>query len=104
MTDNDNAGTFGFMFSLHFELRFHAFCEPNPEYARLAYLKTTKTSFFYTQLFGLAYFAGVFSFNGNFFKIRQRPKYARKRPIRQKYAKGNRALVSLSTGVPSKIS
>ena len=82
MTDNDNAGTFGFMFSLHFELRFHAFCEPNPEYARLAYLKTTKTSFFYTQLFGLAYFAGVFSFNGNFFKIRQRPKYARKRRIR----------------------
>ena len=46
MTDNDNAGTFGFMFSLLFELRFHAFCKPNPEYARLAYLKRPKRRFF----------------------------------------------------------
>ena len=41
MTDNVNAGTFGLteMLSRHLELRFHAFCEPNSENARLAFSK-----------------------------------------------------------------
>ena len=51
MTENVDAGIFGpiDILSRHFELWFHAFYEPNSEYARLAYSKT----FFYTQLFGL---------------------------------------------------
>ena len=33
--------------------------------------KNDQNVVFYTQLFGLAYLSGVFSFHGNFFKIRQ---------------------------------
>ena len=52
-----------------------------------------KSRFFIRSFLILRICLGVFSFHGNFFKIRQRLKYARKRRIRQKYAKGNRALI-----------
>ena len=48
-----------------------------------AYLKRPKRCFF-TQIFGLAYFSYVFSFHRSFFIIHQRPKYARKRRMRQR--------------------
>ena len=80
-----NAGTFGLIdvLPLHFRLGFHGLVAPNLEYASLTYLKRPKRCFF-TQIFGLAYFSYVFSFHRSFFIIHQRPKYARKRRMRQR--------------------
>ena len=91
MAGNVNASTFGFMLSRHFNCDFTHFVnriQNTPDWHI-----STKKSFFYPQLFGLAYLSWRILISRNFFKIRQKLKYASKRRIRQKYAKGNRALI-----------